>query len=194
MTLAFMSGKMSIEVLKIMLKYAGFITKEIMFMATVGVIIGSDSDYEIMDEGLKVLREFEVPFKVKLTFSDNKVLERAVEWLKEFENLGGKVIIAGDANDIGFAGKIAGLTTLPVIAVPIRNHGSEDIDYLFNIVQQGSPVATVGINGARNAALLAVAVLGINDVRLRNALKDFRQKMSAEVMNKDKILQDKLGS
>lgn len=163
-------------------------------MATVGLIIGSDSDYKIMDEGLKVLQQFEVSFEVKLTSLDNKVLERAVEWLKEFEGLGGKVIIAGDAKDIGFAGKIAGLTTLPVIAVPIRNHASGDINSLFNIVQQGSPVATVGINGARNAALLAVAVLGINDIHLRNALKDFRYKMSAEVMNKDKILQEKLGS
>lgn len=160
-------------------------------MATVGVIMGSDSDYKIMDEGLKVLQQFEVPFKVKLISSDNKVLERTVEWLKEVEDLDAKVIIAGNAKDIHFAGKIAGLTTLPVIAVPIRDASLKDIDALFNIVQQGSPVATVGINGARNAALLAVAVLGINDVRLRNALKDFRQKMSSEVMNKDKVLQEK---
>ena len=161
-------------------------------MATVGVIMGSDSDYRIMDEGLKVLQQFEVPFKVKLTGSDNKTSEGAVQWLEEFENQGGKVIIAGDAKDIHFAGKIAGLTTLPVISVPIRDDGSEDIESLFNIVQQGSPVATVGINGARNAALLAVAVLGINDVRLRNALKDFRQKMSSEVASKDNVLQEKL--
>lgn len=160
-------------------------------MAIVGVIIGSDSDYKIMDEGLKVLQQFDVPFNVRLTSSDNKVLERAVEWLKEFEGLGGKVIIAGDAKDIHFAGKIAGLTTLPVIAVPIRDTSLKDIDALLNIVPQGSPVATVGINGARNAALLAVAVLGINDARLRDALKDFRQKMSSEVMNKDKVLQEK---
>lgn len=160
-------------------------------MATVGVIMGSYSDYKIMDEGLKVLQQFEVPSEVKLTFSDDKVLEGIAEWLKEFEGLGGKVIIAGDGKDIHLAGKIAGLTTLPVIAVPIRNQGVADIDSLFNIVQQGSPVATVGINGARNAALLAIAVLGINDVRLRNSLKDFRLKTLSEVMSKDKMLQEK---
>ncbi|KUO65858.1 MAG: N5-carboxyaminoimidazole ribonucleotide mutase [Gracilibacter sp. BRH_c7a] len=160
-------------------------------MSTVGVIMGSDSDYIIMDEGVKVLQQFEVSYKIKLTSTDNNILERTVEWLEEFENFGGKVIIAGNAKDLHFAGKIAGLTTVPVIAVPIRHNGSEDIDSLFNIVQQGSPVAAVGINGARNAALLAVAVLGINDEGLRVALKDFRHKMTSEVMEKDKILQEK---
>ena len=161
-------------------------------MVNVGVIMGNKSDYKIMEEGLTVLQEFGVSYLVK-SDSEDLPLDITGEWLKNLENDGAKVIIAGGGSDYDFAGKIAGLTTIPVISVPIRSEIPEDIESLFGIVQPGSPVATVGINNSRNAALLAVAVLGIADDRLKKALKDFREKMSSEVRLKDQKLQDKQG-
>lgn len=159
-------------------------------MINVGLIMGSESDYKVMEEGMKVLEEFGVSYLVKKD-SEDLPLDIIGEWLQNLENDGGKVIIAGSGRDNDFAAQIAGLTTIPVISVPIRSDIPRDIDSLFNIVQPGSPVASVGINGARNAALLAVAVLGISDQRLRNALKIFRERMSSEVRLKDQMLQDK---
>lgn len=91
-------------------------------------------------------------------------------------------------------GVIAGATTRPVIGVPIKSGALEGVDALYAIVQMppGIPVATVGINGARNAALLAVEMLAIADLELQNQLKAFRQKMAADVEAKDSALQDKL--
>ena len=159
-------------------------------MVNVGVIMGSESDYKIMEEGLTILREFGLSFRVK-SDSEDFPLDFTGEWLKKLENDGAKVVIAGSGSDYNFAGEIAGLTTIPVISVPIRNKIPKDIDDLFNIVQPGSPVATVGINNSRNAALLAVAVLGITNENVKKALKDFRERMSSEVRLKDQKLQDK---
>ena len=162
-------------------------------MFTVGVFMGSDLDHKIMEECLQVLQQFEVPYNIEFN-QDNMVSENIAKWLKNIEDEGCKVIIVGDTADIYMARMIAGLTTIPVIAVPIRKQGLEDKDIksLLDIVQPGSPVATVGINGARNAALLAIAVLGITDTRLKNAIKAFRDKMSSEVMAKDEALQESL--
>lgn len=164
-------------------------------MVAVGVIMHSglnNMEKKIMEESLKVLEEFEVSFNVKQPHTDNTIVENTAQWLKEFEEEGGKVIIAGDTEDTNIAGMVVKFTTLPVIAVPIRNPGLVDIRSLLNIVQPGCPVATVAINGGRNAALLAIAVLGITDIRLKKALKAFRHKMESEVLAKDINLQQQV--
>ncbi|MCM1567615.1 MAG: 5-(carboxyamino)imidazole ribonucleotide mutase [Dehalobacter sp.] len=162
-------------------------------MISVGVIMGSDSDFSIMEEAAKILQQFSVPFEMKIS-SAHRTLKRTVEWVESFEKQGGKVIIAGAGMAAHLPGVIAGATTLPVIGVPIKSGALEGVDALYAIVQMppGIPVATVGINGARNAALLAVEMLAIADTELQNQLKAFRQKMAADVEAKDSALQDKL--
>jgi len=162
-------------------------------MSLVGVIMGSDSDFEVMQEALKVLKEFDVPFEVKVS-SAHRTLERTVEWVRRFETNGGKVIIAGAGLAAHLPGVIAGATSLPVIGVPIRGGALNGVDALYAIVQMppGVPVATVAINGARNAGILAVQMLATGDDRLREAMKRYRQKMVQDVETKDQALQEKL--
>lgn len=162
-------------------------------MNTVGVVMGSDSDWGVMEEAVKTLKQFGISYEVKVS-SAHRTLMRTVEWVESFEKQEGKVIIAGAGLAAHLPGVIAGATTLPVIGVPIRSGALEGVDALYAIVQMppGIPVATVGINAARNAALLAVEMLGMNDQTLREALKAFRQKMAEDVAAKDNALQEKL--
>jgi 5-(carboxyamino)imidazole ribonucleotide mutase len=164
-------------------------------MVMVGVVMGSDSDLNVMEDAIKTLKQFGVSFEVKVS-SAHRTLTRTVEWVQSFEKQGGKIIIAGAGLAAHLPGVIAGTTVLPVIGVPIRSGALEGVDALYAIVQMppGIPVATVGINGSRNAALLAVEMLSINDSELRESLKTFRHKMQEEVDAKDKALQDKLSS
>lgn len=162
-------------------------------MVLVGIVMGSDSDFAVMEDSIKILKQFGVPFEVKVS-SAHRTLKRTVEWVEGFEKQGGQVIIAGAGLAAHLPGVIAGATTLPVIGVPIRSGALEGVDALYAIVQMppGIPVATVGINGARNAALLAVEMLSISDDKLKKALQDFRRKMADDVDAKDKALQGKL--
>lgn len=162
-------------------------------MVPVGVVMGSDSDFAVMEETVKILRQFEIPHEVKIS-SAHRTLERTLEWVKSFEKQGGKVIIAGAGLAAHLPGVIAGATILPVIGVPIRSGPLEGADALYAIVQMppGVPVAAVGIGGARNAALLAVEMLALEDKRLQDALKAYRRKMAADVEAKDRDLQEKL--
>jgi 5-(carboxyamino)imidazole ribonucleotide mutase len=156
--------------------------------------MGSDSDYGVMEETVRVLREFGVAFEVKVS-SAHRTLKRTVAWVEGFEATGGKVIIAAAGMAAHLAGVIAGSTTLPVIGVPIKSGALDGVDALYAIVQMppGVPVATVGINAAQNAALLAVQILAVSDARLGAALKDYRVKMADGVEAKDKALAAKLG-
>lgn len=162
-------------------------------MISVGVIMGSDSDFAVMEDALKTLQQFGVSWEVKVS-SAHRTLKRTVDWVENFEQQGGKVIIAGAGLAAHLPGVIAGATTLPVIGVPIRSGALEGVDALYAIVQMppGIPVATVGINSSRNAALLALAMLSINDDQLKEALKAYRKKMAQDVESKDKALQEKL--
>jgi len=164
-------------------------------MISVGVVMGSDSDFGVMEDAIKILKQFGVSYEVKVS-SAHRTLKRTVEWIENFERQGGKVIIAGAGLAAHLPGVVAGATTLPVIGVPIRSGALEGVDALYAIVQMppGIPVATVAINGARNAALLAVEMLSISEQGIRDALKAFRQKMAEEVEAKDKALQEKLNS
>ncbi|MCO5384839.1 5-(carboxyamino)imidazole ribonucleotide mutase [Desulfosporosinus nitroreducens] len=162
-------------------------------MSQIGVIMGSDSDYKVMEESIKVLREFELDFEVKIS-SAHRTLERTVDWVKAFEAQGGKLIIAAAGLAAHLPGVVAGATTLPVIGVPLSSGVMEGIDALYSIVQMppGIPVATVGIGAARNAALLAVQVLAVEDKPLSIKVKNYRAQMMKDIEAKDEALQKRL--
>lgn len=162
-------------------------------MNQIGVIMGSDSDYQVMEEALEVLRQFEVPFEVIIS-SAQRTLKRTVDWVKGFEAQGGKLIIAAAGLAAHLPGVVAGATILPVIGVPMSSGAMEGIDALYSIVQMppGIPVATVGIGAARNAALLAVQILTIQDPALTLRVKDYRAEMLKNIEAKDQALQIRL--
>lgn len=162
-------------------------------MNLVGIVMGSDSDFKVMEDAIDVLKEFGVSFEVKVS-SAHRTLERTLNWVREFEGQGGKVIIAGAGMAAHLPGVVAGATTLPVIGVPIRSGALEGVDALYAIVQMppGVPVATVGINGAKNAGLLAVQMLSVGDRSLKESLEQYRANMARGVEAKDKAIQEKL--
>ncbi|MDR3539498.1 MAG: 5-(carboxyamino)imidazole ribonucleotide mutase [Desulfosporosinus sp.] len=162
-------------------------------MYQIGVIMGSDSDYQVMEEALEVLRQFDVSFDVIIS-SAQRTLERTVKWVKGFETQGGKLIIAAAGLAAHLPGVVAGATILPVIGVPMSSGALEGIDALYSIVQMppGIPVATVGIGAARNAALLAVQILTIQDRDLSLKVKNYRAQMLKDIEAKDEALQKQL--
>ncbi|HBW38925.1 5-(carboxyamino)imidazole ribonucleotide mutase [Desulfosporosinus sp. BICA1-9] len=162
-------------------------------MSQIGVIMGSDSDYQVIEEALEVLQQFEVPFEVIIS-SPQRTLKRTVDWVKGFEAQGGKLIIAAAGLAAHLPGVVAGATTLPVIGVPMSSGAMEGIDALYSIVQMppGIPVATVGIGAARNAALLAVQILASQDKPLSMKVKVYRAQMLQDIEAKDEALQKRL--
>lgn len=141
----------------------------------VGIIMGSQSDLEVMEPAAKTLADFEIPYDLRI-LSAHRTPEAAFEYAKTARDRGLKVIIAGAGAAAHLAGVMAGLTTLPVVGVPILGKSLNGMDSLFSTVQMppGIPVATVAINGSKNAALLAIRMLGIEDARLAAALDKFR--------------------
>ena len=162
-------------------------------MSQIGVIMGSDSDYKIMEGALTVLSQFELDFEVKIS-SAHRALERTVDWVKGFEDQGGKIIIAAAGLAAHLPGVVAGATILPVIGVPLSSGAMEGMDALYSIVQMppGIPVATVGIGAARNAALLAVQILAVEDKKLSLKVKNYRVQMLKDVEAKDEAMQKRL--
>lgn len=162
-------------------------------MSQIGIIMGSDSDFQVMEEALEILRKFDVPFDVIIS-SAQRTLKRTIDWVKEFEDQGGKLIIAAAGLAAHLPGVVAGATILPVIGVPINSGAMEGIDALYSIVQMppGIPVATVGIGAARNAALLAVQILTIQDSSLSSKVKDYRSEMQKNIEAMDEALQKRL--
>lgn len=142
---------------------------------------------------MKILREFGVDFEVKIS-SAHRTLDRTVDWVRAFEVQGGKLIIAAAGLAAHLPGVVAGATILPVIGVPLSSGAMEGIDALYSIVQMppGIPVATVGIGAARNAALLAVQILAIQDEALSIKVKDYRAQMLKDIEAKDEALQKRL--
>jgi 5-(carboxyamino)imidazole ribonucleotide mutase len=160
-------------------------------MIPVGVIMGSDSDFQVMKEALDILDYFQIDYEVKVS-SAHRTLERTINWVREFEKQEGTLIIAAAGLSAHLPGVIAGATVLPVIGVPIRSGALEGVDALYSIVQMppGIPVATVGIGAARNAGILAAQILAQSAQDLRQRLKDYRIKMAAEIEAKDLIIQE----
>ena len=153
----------------------------------VGVIMGSDSDLPVMDEAVKVLKEFKVPHEVKIVSAHRTPMHMA-KYSSEAQERGLKLIIAGAGGAAHLPGMTASHTPLPVIGVPVKSKALNGLDSLLSIVQMpgGVPVATVGINQAKNAGLLAVEILGISDSALQKKLISYKKKMEKESLAKNK--------
>ncbi len=149
----------------------------------VGIIMGSNSDYEVMKDACDVLDQFGVEYEKKVV-SAHRTPDLMYEYAHSAEGRGIKVIIAGAGGAAHLPGMVAAMTTLPVIGVPVKSRALNGLDSLLSIVQMpgGVPVLTVAINGAKNAALSAVAILATNDKDLSKKLKEFRQNQTDTVL------------
>jgi 5-(carboxyamino)imidazole ribonucleotide mutase len=159
----------------------------------VGLIMGSDSDWPVMQAAAEALAEFEVPFEVGVV-SAHRTPGRMLDYARGASGRGIEVIIAGAGGAAHLPGMVASATPLPVIGVPVPLATLDGLDSLLSIVQMpaGVPVATVSIGGARNAGLLAVRILGSSDPGLRDRMQDFQDSLEAEVLEKDRALQARL--
>ena len=159
----------------------------------VAVIMGSDSDYEVMSKCIATLKEFDVPFEAHVS-SAHRSPEKTAEFASTAVQREFGVIIAAAGKAAHLAGVLAAHTTLPVIGVPIKSSTLDGLDALLSTVQMpsGIPVAAVAIDGAANAALLAIQMLAISDEQLRTRLEQYKQKMALGVEEKDRLLQQKL--
>ena len=146
--------------------------------------MGSASDLEVMSAAMETLAEFGVDFE-KRVISAHRTPDLMFEYAKTAKERGIGVIIAGAGGAAHVAGVVAGLTTVPVIGVPVRTQMMGGLDSLLSIVQMpgGIPVATVAINGSKNAALLAVEILALGDEELAKKLEEYRKKQTEKVLN-----------
>jgi len=155
----------------------------------VSIIMGSDSDIPVMQKSADTLKEFNIPFEMRI-LSAHRVPSHLKEYVDGFKDREIKVVIAGAGLAAHLPGVIAAYTTLPVIGVPLKSGSLNGLDSLLSIVQMpsGVPVATVAIDGAKNAALLAIQILATSDNNLQKKLEDYKKKMEEEVISKDKNL------
>ena len=151
----------------------------------VSIIMGSDSDLSVMKKAADLLKEFAIPFEVKI-LSAHRTPDEHAKYSKEAAGRGVKVIIAGAGGAAHLAGVTAANTILPVIGVPIKSK-LDGMDSLLSIVQMpsGVPVATVAIDGAKNAAILAVEMLALSDENLRNKITEYKKKLAEESISKN---------
>jgi len=159
--------------------------------ARVGIIMGSDSDLKVMSETCRVLEELEIEFETTIVSAHRTPL-RMVEYAQQAAARGLAVIIAGAGGAAHLPGMVAALTDLPVVGVPVRGRNLEGLDSLLSIVQmpRGIPVATVAINGARNAGLLAARIIGIADPGVRSRVAAYRVAAQADVLQKAGALEE----
>jgi len=152
----------------------------------VGIIMGSDSDLPIMEDAIKILNEFGIGYEVKV-LSAHRTPNQHSEYSRTAISRGLKVIIAAAGGAAHLPGVTAAQTTLPVIGVPIKGRSLEGMDSLLSIVQMppGIPVATVAINGAKNAAILAVSILSIANSDIYKKLVEYKKKMEADSLAKN---------
>ncbi|MFP4416275.1 MAG: 5-(carboxyamino)imidazole ribonucleotide mutase [Chitinivibrionales bacterium] len=154
-----------------------------MKQALVGIIMGSQSDLNVMQGAEEIFKEFEVPFELSVV-SAHRTPQRMVAYAQSAESRGLKVVIAGAGGAAHLPGMVASLTCLPVIGVPIKSSNSLDgWDSLLSIVQMpnGVPVAAVAVNAAKNAAILAVQLLACSDEGLRERLHAYKKALSEKV-------------
>ena len=158
----------------------------------VGIIMGSDSDLPVMQDAAKVLEEFGIGYEVH-TLSAHRTPEAVVSYVEESEKAGYKAFICAAGGAAHLAGVVAAHTALPVIGVPIMNKTTGGIDALYSTVQMppGIPVATVAINGAKNAGILAAQIIGSGDSDMRAKVSAYKDKMANEITTKDRELQEK---
>ncbi|MFH1005365.1 MAG: 5-(carboxyamino)imidazole ribonucleotide mutase [Bacteroidota bacterium] len=154
----------------------------------VSIVMGSTSDWPVMQKAAEILNQFKIPFEVN-ALSAHRVPEQVAEFAKNVSSRGVKVIIAGAGGAAHLPGVIASFTTCPVIGVPCKSSISLDgWDSLLSIVQMppGVPVATVGIDGGQNAGILAVQILGAGDEKISAELKKFKEKLKEKVLKANK--------
>lgn len=159
----------------------------------VSIIMGSGSDLVVMQAAADVLKSFSVPYEVSIV-SAHRTPEHMVAFAKEARSRGVQVIVAGAGGAAHLPGMVASLTTLPVVGVPVKSTNSLDgWDSLLSIVQMpnGIPVATVAVNAAANAALLALRMLSITDAGLAEKLEEYRKGLEEKVRNDDAALRNK---
>ncbi|NLV86086.1 MAG: 5-(carboxyamino)imidazole ribonucleotide mutase [Clostridiales bacterium] len=164
-------------------------------MQKVAVIMGSDSDLPVVEKAIACLKSFEVPFEVHV-LSAHRTPNEAAGFSKNAREQGFGVIIAAAGKSAHLAGAIAANTTLPVIGIPIKSTALDGLDALLSTVQMpsGIPVATVAIDGAENAALLAVQILSLSDNSLALALGERREKAAAVVLEKNRLVEEKFNN
>lgn len=152
--------------------------------------MGSKSDYPVMEDVVNILNEFDVSYEINIV-SAHRTPNIMMDYAKNAYNNGIRVIIAGAGGAAHLPGMVASITTLPVIGVPIKSRNSVDgWDSILSILQMpaGVPVATVALDGAKNAGILAVQILGINDSSLQGKLKSFKKNLSDKVIKDNKTL------
>lgn len=159
-------------------------------MKQVGIIMGSDSDLEVMKEAANILDEFNIAYEITVV-SAHRTPERMYTYAKDARDRGIKVIIAGAGGAAHLPGMVASITTLPVIGVPVKLKTMDGLDSLLSIVQMpgGVPVATVAINNAKNAGILAAQIIGTFNDDIAKQLQDYKDKMKMEVEKKAAIVE-----
>lgn len=161
-------------------------------MKKVAVIMGSDSDLPVVEKAIGKLAEFGVPYEVHV-FSAHRTPKEAADFSMKARGRGFGAIIAAAGKAAHLAGAIAANTTLPVIGIPIKSSTLDGLDALLSTVQMpsGIPVATVAIDGAENAALLAISILSVSDRALAAKLAEARKSAAESVLTKNKAVEDK---
>lgn len=161
-------------------------------MKKVAVIMGSDSDLPVVSKAFDVLKEYDVPFEVHI-YSAHRTPKEAAEFAASARDNGFGVIICAAGMAAHLAGAFAAQTTLPVIGIPCKGPNFDGMDALLSTVQMpsGIPVATVAVNGSKNAALLAIQILAVDDPELTKKLNNARKTGAEGVLAKDKAISDK---
>ncbi len=162
--------------------------------AQVSIVMGSDSDLPVMNAAAEILAQFHIPFELDIV-SAHRTPEKMFDFAKNAHERGIKVIIAGAGGAAHLPGMIASLTPLPVIGVPVKSssNSTEGWDSVLSILQMpgGVPVATVAINGAKNAGILAAQIIGTSDEKVMKDVMEYKRKMQEEVEVKSEQLRTK---
>jgi len=159
----------------------------------VAIIMGSDSDFPVVEKGYKILKEFGVEVECRV-MSAHRTPDKAISFAKDADKNGYEVIIGAAGKAAHLPGVLAGCSVLPVIGLPIKSSTMDGLDSLLSIVQMpsGVPVATVAINGAENAALLALQILSVKYTEIREKIYEYKTTMAEAVEAKDGKLQELL--
>lgn len=162
-------------------------------MSTVAIVMGSDSDWRVLEDAATTLKDFGVDFEVEV-LSAHRTPEKMLNWSKQAASRGVKVVIAAAGGAAHLPGMVASATSLPVIGVPVALSKLDGMDSLLSIVQMpaGVPVATVSIDGAKNAALLAIRMLGSSDANLMAKMDAYRTDLEKIVGEKNQKLKASL--
>ncbi|MBD5186741.1 MAG: 5-(carboxyamino)imidazole ribonucleotide mutase [Bacteroidales bacterium] len=150
----------------------------------IGIVMGSASDWPVMEAAQKMLEELGIDYE-KRVISAHRTPHELEKWASSARENNMAAIIAGAGGAAHLAGVVAAFTTLPVIAVPVKSTSLDGLDSLLSMVQMppGIPVATVGINAAKNAALLAASILSVTDAEIKEKIDDFRRRQAEKVLS-----------